>query len=258
MNSILIIGGTGNVGFNLIRELLNRYNVIYTSRSRSTIEELENILSNQDYSGKLYGRILDLTSQKSIEDFYFSIKQINKNIHNIVICSGVDSDIPIDNFDFEELNYNISVNFLGPVNLLSKLVKDWLSDGCSGNIVNISSLCAIRGQKNSSIYSASKAAMEAFVRNLSIELAPRNIISNTIRIAATGSIMNKKDSKSKVKNGQSNSYYDLEKIPTNEIINYRSLANLIEFLIENKGIVGQDINFDQGLSTLYPFHKNEN
>ena len=70
MNSILIIGGTGNVGFNLIRELLNRYNVIYTSRSKSTIEELENLLSNQDYSGKLYGRILDLTSQKSIDDFY--------------------------------------------------------------------------------------------------------------------------------------------------------------------------------------------
>lgn len=49
-----------------------------------------------------------------------------------------------------------------------------------GSIVNVSSLAGLRALPNHSIYSASKAAVDAFTRDFALELGPRQIRVNSV------------------------------------------------------------------------------
>lgn len=70
-------------------------------------------------------------------------------------------------------------NYYSFIELTRQITKKKVFD--SGSIVAISSFAAMEGEKGDTIYSASKAAIDASVRTLSIELAPRKIRVNSVR-----------------------------------------------------------------------------
>ena len=53
-------------------------------------------------------------------------------------------------------------------------------DGQGGAVINISSLASLMALPNSSVYSATKAAVDSFTRTLAAELGPRKILVNSI------------------------------------------------------------------------------
>lgn len=53
-------------------------------------------------------------------------------------------------------------------------------NGPGGSIINISSMASRSSAPNAAIYSATKAAVDAFTRNLAAELGPRGILVNSI------------------------------------------------------------------------------
>jgi NAD(P)-dependent dehydrogenase (short-subunit alcohol dehydrogenase family) len=55
--------------------------------------------------------------------------------------------------------------------LVAKLVPHMLANG-GGSIVNVSSLGTAKGVAGASVYSASKAALEALTRTWAVEFAP--------------------------------------------------------------------------------------
>lgn len=78
-------------------------------------------------------------------------------------------------FLFTQSTMNINVKAV--FNVTQALLPN-INDG--GSIVNLSSLAGLRALANHSIYSASKAAVDAFTRAFALELAPRNIRVNSV------------------------------------------------------------------------------
>lgn len=53
-------------------------------------------------------------------------------------------------------------------------------DGKGGTVINIGSMASLSAPAGGSVYSASKAALDAFTRSLAAELGPRNILVNAV------------------------------------------------------------------------------
>ena len=90
---------------------------------------------------------------------------------------------PIEQISAEAFHQSFSVNVLGPVLTIQSALKLFGDKG--GNIINISSGASKYPLPAASLYSSTKAALDAFTIALSKELGGRNIRINSILPGAT-------------------------------------------------------------------------
>jgi NAD(P)-dependent dehydrogenase (short-subunit alcohol dehydrogenase family) len=72
------------------------------------------------------------------------------------------------------------VNFYSVVEIVKVLTKHSLNQSALKNVIFISSISSIRGFKGKAGYSASKAALDAYMRVLAKELAPRVTVNSIL------------------------------------------------------------------------------
>lgn len=92
--------------------------------------------------------------------------------------AGVYEFVPLESITTEHFNKMFDLNVLGLILTTQEAVKHFSPAG--GTIVNISSLVGVSPVANSSVYSATKAAVDSITKTLSKELGPRKIRVNSI------------------------------------------------------------------------------
>src|ERR1700709_2406946 len=90
---------------------------------------------------------------------------------------------PIEQISVADFHQSFNVNVLGPVLTIQAALKAFGDKG--GNIINISSAASKYPLPNASLYSATKAALDAFTIALSKELGSKNVRINSILPGAT-------------------------------------------------------------------------
>jgi 3-oxoacyl-[acyl-carrier protein] reductase len=90
---------------------------------------------------------------------------------------------PIEQISAEAFHQSFNVNVLGPVLTIQAALKLFGDKG--GNIINISSGASKYPLPSASLYSATKAALDAFTIALSKELGAKNVRINSILPGAT-------------------------------------------------------------------------
>lgn len=97
---------------------------------------------------------------------------------------GVHSDFrPLKMVTHDNMEQLMNENYFLFIDLLRELVKTKrLNKGSS--IVAMSSISSIRAMKAKMVFSAAKAALDASVRSLAVELAPKNIRINSVQKGA--------------------------------------------------------------------------
>jgi 3-oxoacyl-[acyl-carrier protein] reductase len=90
---------------------------------------------------------------------------------------------PIEQISVAAFNQSFSVNVLGPILTIQAALKQF--DGKGGNIINISSGASKFPLPGASLYSSTKAALDAFTIALSKELGAKNVRINSILPGAT-------------------------------------------------------------------------
>lgn len=159
------------IGRDLVKELVNvGANVIGVSRSAGPLNEIK-----EELKGKSFQAVrLDLSDWNQTRE---TLGKLDVNLDGIVNNAGVAIIKPFEEqteFDFDQcMNINIKACFNVIQSLLPKL-----NDGAS--IVNVSSLASLSAIQGHSVYSASKAALDALTKNLAIELGPRKIRVNSV------------------------------------------------------------------------------
>ena len=121
---------------------------------------------------------VDLTDSEALCNL---IKEIclESPIQGLVHCAGISSRKPLNTLKKEGFSKVMDVNFYSFVELVKQVAKKGrMSDG--GKIVVMSSISSIRGFKAKTEYCVSKAAVDAFVRCMALELAPRKICVNSV------------------------------------------------------------------------------
>lgn len=118
----------------------------------------------------------DLNNVQDIDTLVQSLSALD----GVVLSSGITKTLPFKFINAADLDNIMQTNFSAPVLLLSKLIKfKKLNKGCS--IVFVSSIGGnFIGAKGNAMYSASKGAINAIQKVLTLELAPQKIRVNNV------------------------------------------------------------------------------
>ena len=96
----------------------------------------------------------------------------------LVNNAGIFEFLPLENITEEHFHRQFDLNVLGLILTSQKAVEYFGSAG--GSIINISSVAGLTPPPAASVYSATKAAVDAVTKSLSKELGPRHIRVNSL------------------------------------------------------------------------------
>ena len=160
MNTILITGCSSGFGLETARHFLNRgYRVVATMRTPR-----EDVLPP---SGRLKVLALDVTDAGSIARAVEAAGPIDALVNN----AGVGLLNVLEGVSMEAVREVFETNTLGTIAMTQAVLPQFRARG-AGVIVNVTSSVTQRPLHLLSVYTASKAAVNAFTESLALELEP--------------------------------------------------------------------------------------
>jgi 3-oxoacyl-[acyl-carrier protein] reductase len=131
--------------------------------------------------GKALAVKADMTQKADIERLFTASTNAFGAIDILVNNAGIYTPAPLEEITEEHFYKQYDLNVLGLIFSTQEAVKHFNPAG--GSIVNISSLVSSLGMAGMSVYSSTKAAVDAITRSLAKELAPRKIRVNSVNPA---------------------------------------------------------------------------
>ena len=170
------------------------------------------------------------------------------SIDILVNNAGIWENNPIDEMTEERLRKTVDINLMGCFHSCQAVVPH-MKERKSGNIINISSTAAQRGEAFHSPYSATKAALIGLTKSLAVELADYNIRVNCVCPGATiTGLMREQWSVDPSKKEAIDQL--VEMTPMGRYMTVDEMAETALFLVSDKssGITGLSIPVDGGRS----------
>ena len=148
-----------------------------------------NYSSSKDAADKVVADIVDVGGQAvavkasmskpaEVERLFDEANRAYGQVDVLVNNAGIYDFQPLENITLELFRKHMELNVFGYLLAVREAVK-YMPDG--GSIVNMSSTVTISGDPGSSVYAASKGAVDGLTRALSNELGPRGIRVNAIK-----------------------------------------------------------------------------
>ena len=184
----------------------------------------------------------DISQSNKIEEFIENAtKELDGGLDCIVNNAGITQDNLAIRMSLEEWKKVIDTNLTSTF-LLSKFAIKKMLKNKSGKIINITSVVGHTGNLGQANYTASKAAIVAMSKSLSIEYAKKNININCISPGFIKTTMTEKlDQKI-----QDNI---ISKIPSARLGDPEDIANAVLFLASNQSdyINGETLHVNGGM-----------
>jgi 3-oxoacyl-[acyl-carrier protein] reductase len=120
----------------------------------------------------------DMSRQADIDRLFAETKQAFGKLDVLVNNAGIFEFRPLEAIDTEHFHKQFNLNVLGLLLATKKAAE--LFGEAGGVVINTSSVVAVSPQPSGSVYSATKAAVDAITRSLAIELGPKRIRVNSV------------------------------------------------------------------------------
>ena len=120
----------------------------------------------------------DVARQADVDRLFAETVRAFGRLDILVNNAGVYDWLPLEQVTEAHFHRHFDLNVLGVLLASQAAVKRFGAAG--GSIINISSVVSTTGLAGSSVYSATKAAVDSLTRTLASELGPRNIRVNAI------------------------------------------------------------------------------
>jgi len=166
----IVIGGTRGIGLSCVNRLVaDGYAVASTYVSAGAPPEQEHV--------RAYAA--DVTDEASVAALFAAAKaDFGTAPRAVVVNAGINvPPAPLADFPSADFARLLSVNLTGAFNALREAARHVEDEGA---IVALSTSLVRRPLPGAGPYIASKAAVEALVRSLAIELAPRRVRVNAV------------------------------------------------------------------------------
>src|SRR5579862_1845033 len=120
----------------------------------------------------------DVAKAKDVQRIFAETKKAFGRLDVLVNNAGVYEFAPIEQVTEEQFHRQFNTNVLGLILATQEAVKHFGTEG--GNVINISSAVTSITPPTTSVYTATKGAVDAVTRTLAKELGPRKIRVNSI------------------------------------------------------------------------------
>jgi 3-oxoacyl-[acyl-carrier protein] reductase len=120
----------------------------------------------------------DMSKAADVKRLFAETKKSFGKLDVLVNNAGVYNFQPIDQITESEFHRQFNTNVLGPILAIQEALP--LFGDAGGSVINISSIVATRPVPTGSVYSSTKAALDAITQSLAEELGGRKIRVNSI------------------------------------------------------------------------------
>lgn len=174
----IVTGASKGIGAEIAKHLAaeGAAVVVNYSSSKDGAERVVKVIKSND--GKAIAVHANVAKKPDIERLFAETLKAFGRLDILVNNAGIYEFAPLE--DVTELHFHkqFDLNVLGLILASQQAVKHFGSAG--GSIINISSVASTWTPPNTSVYSGTKAAVDAVTRSLAQELGPRNIRVNAI------------------------------------------------------------------------------
>lgn len=239
LNKIVIVtGASRGIGREIAKELAEKGCKVIANYNKS--EEAANSLKEELEEENIEIDIFkaDVSKREEVKQMVeFATKKYGK-IDVLVNNAGISETKLFTDVSDEDWNRMIETNLYSAFCMTQEVLPSMIhrKDGC---IINISSIWGITGASCESIYSISKAGLDAMTKSLAKELGPSNIRVNSIAPGIIDTDMNKnlsKEEKDEV----------IQEIPLQKIGMPKDIAKCVNWLVEDEYTTGQVISINGG------------
>ncbi len=245
----IVTGSSSGIGRGIALKLAQEgvMVVVNYSNNADKAEAVVNEINRQ--SGEAIAIRADMSQVAQSEQLVAkTVKHFGK-LDVLVSNAGIEHFGPFEEVTEQDFDKVFSVNTRGQFFAMQAAAKQ-MKNG--GRLICTSSISASKGFINHAVYGGSKGAIEAFARNLAVDLGPRGITVNAIAPGATKTDMYDKnaelyrdpDSKLSV-DEQMKKFSPLGRVGTPE-----DIANVVAFLASDEGgwLTGQVIHVNGGMA----------
>lgn len=219
-NKALVTGGSRGIGKVIVEQLTEQGYDVYAP--------------NRDE--------LELGSAESIRAFVNAHAEDGYDI--IINNAGINDIHNIDEITDDEIERTMNINLIAPMKLLRAFVPT-MKNKNYGKIVNVGSIWGVVSKGGRVMYSASKHGIHGITKTLAVELAPYNILVNTVCPGFTLTELT-------YKNNTPEQISDISQdIPMGRMAQPEEIANVICYLVseQNTYLTGQQIAVDGGFTS---------
>jgi len=236
---VIVSGGSRGLGKGIIEYLLAHEFAVATF-SRSETEFIKNL--DSVYADHVYWESMDASNNKQLKTFVFNVVKKYGRIDGLVNNAGAALEQVLPVTMENDIDHIIKLN-VGSVLHLSRYASRVMLTQNSGSIINISSIVGLRGFKGTSVYGASKAALDGFTRGLARELGGKGIRINSIAPGFMDTEMTQN-----MKAGKKDQI--IRRTPLGRLGKVEDVVGLVGFLLseEARFITGQSLVVDGGLT----------
>lgn len=179
MKHLLISGGTRGIGAATVKRFIEEgfnVTVLYSSDEKAK-NDLQDKLSN--VTDSLLFIKTDVSDPKQVSDAVKASTEKFGVVDILVSNAGISLSGLADTFGFDDYHKIMDINFGGFFNLVHEIVPSMISRK-EGSIIAVSSMWGQEGASCEALYSASKGAVDSYVKSLAKELGPSGIRVNAV------------------------------------------------------------------------------
>lgn len=229
MKNIIVTGGSGTIGSAIVEKIIENGDKAWVIDINKPTNR-----NNQEY---ICCDIRDYEKLKKLVDERFSLIDID----NVVTVAGGAIKEEWNDFldtDINHIRESIDINLLGHINTIHVCVPHMKTLNDNKTITMISSINGKAAYKLAG-YSAAKAGLEGFMYGVVKELIKKHIRINIVSPGTVVTELTKKETKK-----------DWDKLRegtiTGEFVSPYDIADLVNMIMNNRSIVGQNMIIDSG------------
>jgi len=174
----LVTGASKGIGASIAKHLAAEGAAVVVNYASSKEDADRVVAEIVGSGGKAVAVQANVAKQAEIERLFAETKKALGKLDILVNNAGVYEFYPLEAITEEHFNRLFNLNVLGLLFASREAAKHFGPEG--GSIINISSLAGPMPIPNGSVYSATKAAVDAVTKSLAKELGRRNIRVNSI------------------------------------------------------------------------------
>jgi len=174
----IVTGASKGIGASIAKHLAAEGAAVavnYASSKAGADRVVAEIIRN---GGRAIAVQANVAKQAEIDRLFSETKKAFGRLDILVNNAGVYEFVPLEGVTEDHFHKHFNVNVLGLLLTTKEAVKHMGPEG--GSVINISSGASSMQPPNSTVYTATKAAVDAITGVLAKELGPRNIRVNSI------------------------------------------------------------------------------
>jgi 3-oxoacyl-[acyl-carrier protein] reductase len=174
----VVTGASKGIGASIAKQLASEGASVVVNYASSKTGAQEVVAEITRAGGKAIAVQADVARKADIKRLFASTKKAFGRLDILVNNAGIYDMTPLEQITEEHFHKQFNLNVLGLILTTQEALKLFGPNG--GSIINVSSVVSSWGTPGGSVYSATKAAVDAVTRSLGKELGARKIRVNSV------------------------------------------------------------------------------